>query len=84
MEIVRDGSTDVQRGRETMRQTYAAMFAQFPRNKATVTQRLVVGQHAVDEELVEGRDGPPFRIIAIYTINGGLISHVRFLSRENA
>ena len=84
VEIVRDGSSDLQRGRETMRQTYAAMFAKFPKNQATVTQRMVVGQHAVDEEWVEGRDGPPFRIIAVYTITDGLISHVRFLSREDA
>ena len=84
VEIVREGSTAVQRGRETMRQNYAAMFAKFPQNRATVTQRMVVGQHAVDEELVEGRDDPPFRTIAIYTITDGLISHVRFLSREDA
>tara|TARA_R110002167_G_scaffold240948_1_gene446113 strand:+ start:55 stop:411 length:357 start_codon:yes stop_codon:yes gene_type:complete len=84
VEIVREGSNDVQRGRETMRQNYAAMFAKFPQNKATVTQRMVVGQHAVDEELVEGRDNPPFRTIAVYTITAGLISHVRFLSCEDA
>jgi hypothetical protein len=84
VEIVREGSTDVHRGRETMRQNYASMFAKFPENKATVTQRMVVGQHAVDEELVEGRDGPPFRTIAVYTITAGLISHVRFLSCEDA
>ena len=83
VEIVREGSPDVARGRETMRTNYAAMFAKFPRNKATVTQRMVVGQHAVDEELVEGRDGPPFRTIAVYTIAAGLISYVRFLSCEN-
>ncbi len=82
VEIVRDGSSDVSHGRETMRTNYAAMFAKFPNNRATVTQRMVVGQHAVDEELVEGRDGPPFRTIAVYTITNGLISHVRFLSTE--
>ena len=84
VEIVREGSTEVQRGLETMRQDYAAMFKKFPQNKATVTQRMVVGQHAVDEELVEGRNGPPFRTIAVYTITAGLISHVRFLSCEDA
>jgi len=80
VEIVREGSDDVARGRETMRKNYAAMFAKFPKNHATVTQRMVVGQHAVDEELVEGRDGPDFRTIAVYTITDGLISHIRFLS----
>jgi uncharacterized protein (TIGR02246 family) len=84
VEIVREGSPDVARGRETMRTNYAAMFAKFPQNKATVTKRMVVGDHAVDEELVEGRDGPPFRTIAVYTITDGLISHVRFLSMESA
>lgn len=84
VEIVREGSPDVMKGRAAMRESYAAMFAKFPQNKATVTQRMVVGQHAVDEELVEGRDGPPFRTIAVYTITDGLISHVRFLSVEYA
>lgn len=84
VEIVREGSADVMRGREAMRDAYAAMFAKFPNNHATVTQRMVVGSHAVDEELVEGRDGPPFRTIAVYTVADGLISHVRFLSVEYA
>jgi hypothetical protein len=66
-----------------MRENYAAMFAKFPQNRATILQRMVVGNHAVDEELVEGRDGQPFRTVAVYTIGDhGLISHVRFLSRE--
>jgi len=82
VEIVREGSPEIMRGREAMRESYAAMFAKFPQNHATVTQRMVVGSHAVDEELVEGREGPPFRTIAVYTITDGLISHVRFLSAE--
>ncbi len=82
VQIVREGSPAIMKGREAMRESYATMFAKFPHNRATVTQRMVVGQHAVDEELVEGRDGPPFRTIAVYTITDGLISHVRFLSVE--
>ena len=84
VEIVREGSPDIARGRKTMRANYAAMFAKYPHNQAIVTKRMVVGHHAVDEELVEGRDGTPFRTIAVYTITNGLISHVRFLSAEPA
>lgn len=82
--IVRDGSDDIQRGRATMRKNYAAMFARFPQNHCTLLQRMVVGNHAVDEELIEGRQGKPFRTIAVYTIRDGLISGVRFLSTDTA
>lgn len=79
-----DGIDTQHIGRETMRENYAAMFKAFPNNHATVTQRMVVGQHAVDEELVEGREDKPFRTVAVYTIGDhGLISRVRFLSRES-
>jgi len=80
--IIRDGSEDIQRGRDTMRKNYAAMFARFPQNHCTLLQRMVVGNHAVDEELIDGREGKPFRTIAVYTIRDGLISEVRFLSLE--
>jgi hypothetical protein len=81
--IERDGSAEVQVGRDGMRQRYGDMFKRFPHNRATVLKRIVVGQHAVDEELVEGRDGRPFRTIAVYTVKDALITHVRFLSRED-
>jgi hypothetical protein len=84
VEILRDGTSEPQCGRDLMRKNYAAMFAKFPQNKATVTQRRVVGSHAVDEELIEGRDGDPFRTIAVYTIRDGLIHQVRFLSCESS
>ena len=83
VEVLRDGSDAIQEGRETMRTNYAAMFARFPENRCTLLQRIIVGNHAVDEELIEGRDGSPFRTIAVYTISEGLISHVRFLSCED-
>lgn len=82
VEIVSDGSDKKLVGRELMRTRYAAMFQKFPRNRCTLLSRIVVGNHAVDEELIEGRDEPPFRTVAIYTITDDLISHVRFLSRE--
>lgn len=82
VEIIRDGDDQPQRGRDLMRRNYAAMFARFPDNHCTLLQRMVVGSHAVDEELIEGRDGAPFRTIAVYTIQDGLIHQVRFLSCE--
>jgi hypothetical protein len=82
VEIIRDGEAQSTCGRDLMRKNYSTMFARFPRNHCTLLQRLVVGNHAVDEELIEGRDGNPFRTIAIYTIQDGLIHQVRFLSCE--
>ena len=80
--IVTEGSENQLIGRENMRTRYAAMFNRFPNNKCTLLSRVVVGDHAVDEELIEGRDEPPFRVAVVYTIKDGLIAHVRFLSRE--
>ena len=84
VEIVSEGSDRKINGREMMRTSYAAMFRKFPRNRCTLLSRMMVGNHAVDEELIEGSDEPPFRTAALYTVTDGLISHVRFLSRETA
>lgn len=75
-----DGSTQV--GREGMRERYAAMFKRYPANRATSLQRIIVGDFAVDEERIDGRDGGPFRTIAVYKVKDGLITHVRFMGRE--
>ena len=80
--IVTEGSDTQLLGRENMRTQYAAMFQKFPNNKCTLLSRVVVGDHAVDEELIDGRNEAPFRVAVVYTIKAGLIAHVRFLSRE--
>ena len=72
-----------------MREHYAAMFARFPKNqeienRCTVLNHIAVGRHVVDQELIEGRDGKPFRTVARSPSTGGrgLIAEVRFLSKE--
>lgn len=80
--IIREEDGSTQTGRDGMRERYAAMFKRFPKNRATVLQRIVVGDYAVDEERIDGRDGPPFRTIAVYRVKDGLITHVRFMGRE--
>lgn len=69
-------------GRAGLREFYAELFRKFPRLRATVLHRTVVGAHVVDEELIEGREEGPFRTVMVYRVEEGLIRHARGLSRE--
>ena len=71
-------------GHDVLRAFYIGLFRQFPRNKCTILNRMVVTPHVVDEELIEGRDGGAFRTIIIYRVENGLIAHARTLGREMA
>ncbi len=69
-----------QNGREEIRARYAAMFAQFPQNKARLVSRMSLGDVVVDHEaVVRGPDGPRFEALAIYTVKNGLIARVDFV-----
>jgi hypothetical protein len=81
--IHREEDGSVSEGREAMRERYAAMFAKYPRNRCTILNRIVCGEHVVDEELIEGRDDQPFRTVAVYRVKDGMITEVRFLSRDS-
>lgn len=81
--IVREADGSETRGRAALRNFYAELFKKYPRNRATILKRLVVGEHVVDEELIEGRE-QPFRTIIVYFIRNGLIQQARVLSRDEA
>ena len=69
-----------QNGREAIRARYAAMFAEFPHNKARVVSRVALGDVVIDHEAVSrSPDGPHFEALAIYTVKDGLIARVDFV-----
>ncbi|MCR5880495.1 nuclear transport factor 2 family protein [Phenylobacterium sp. J367] len=78
--VVADLNGDVTiRGMDAYRAKYAQVFADFPKNRAELANRIVVGDTVIDHERVY-RDGQTeaFQVIAIYTIAGGKIARVDF------
>ncbi len=68
-----------QTGKAEIRARYTATFGQFPHNRATIRNRIAVGDVVVDHEFVErAPGGETFDIIAIYTIKNGLIARCDF------
>ncbi len=69
-----------QNGIGDIRARYAAMFAQYPENKARLIHRMALGDVVIDhEDVVRGPDGPRLEAIAIYTVKNGLIARVDFV-----
>lgn len=69
-----------QNGIGDIRARYAAMFAQYPENKARLVHRMALGDVVIDhEDVVRGPDGPRLEAIAIYTVKNGLIARVDFV-----
>ena len=68
--VVRDLKTgEVQlRGAAALRESYGRMFERFPEVHAHVTSRTVVGNVAIDHEVVTGR-GEVLMVVAIYEVN---------------
>jgi hypothetical protein len=65
--------------RDAIKSRYAKAFAQFPKNKAELVNRIVVGNTVVDHErVIRSPGGEEFEIIAIYTFRDGLITRVDF------
>jgi uncharacterized protein (TIGR02246 family) len=65
--------------RAAIKARYAKAFAQFPRNKAELKNRIAVGNTVVDHErVIRASGGEEFEVIAIYTFKDGLISRVDF------
>ncbi len=67
-------------GNGAYRERYAGAFAKFPKNKAELLSRVVLGNVVIDHERVDRGDGvtPPFEVAAIYTFNGDKIARVDF------
>jgi hypothetical protein len=67
-------------GRAAMRSDYERLFAETPALHAEVPQRIVMGNHVIDEEVVTGLPGGrTVRATAIYEVRDGLIANVWFI-----
>jgi hypothetical protein len=67
-------------GIEAYRARYKDAFAKFPKNKAELLNRIVLGTSVIDHERVDRGDGvtPTFEVAAIYTFEGDKIARVDF------
>ncbi len=78
-EVVYRGAV-LREGREGVRAGLAAMFAEFPDNRAVVNARYAVGDKVVLHETVHrGGSVPPFDVISIYSFVGGAVERVEFV-----
>ncbi len=67
-------------GREGVRAGLAAMFAEFPRNRAVVHARYAVGDKVVlHEEVFRSDATAPFEVISIYCFEGDKVARVEFV-----
>jgi len=80
--IVEDGAGNVlMTGRAAMYESYKKMFESSPNLHCHLASRIVLGEYILDEERVTGRGGSDdeSHVVAVYKIEDGLITHVRFL-----
>ena len=67
-------------GNAAYRERYAGAFGKFPKNRADLLGRIVLGNTVIDHERVDRGDGttPTFEVAAIYTFRGDKIARVDF------
>ena len=76
------GITDLQghvtlRGRDALREQFAAKFREHPENRCWIKDRFTVGNLVIDHECGErSPGGEMFEIVAVYTVCDGLISRL--------
>lgn len=68
-----------QQGRAQIRERYAAMFAQYPENKAHIVNRIVIGNVVIDHEDITRSPELRLNAVAIYTVRDNLIQRVDFV-----
>lgn len=74
------GGEVTEQGAAALRARYARMFAKFPKNKARIVNRIVLGDRIIDhEDVTRGPGGPRFEAVAIYTVTKGKIARVDFI-----
>ena len=67
-------------GREGVRSGLAAMFAQYPQNRADILGAYALGDTVVLHEQVErAPDGETFEVMSIYSFEGEKVSRVEFI-----
>jgi uncharacterized protein (TIGR02246 family) len=70
----------LQHGREEIYRRYVAVFATYPENRTEVVQRIAFGKFVIDHELVtRSSSAEPFNVVAIYTLEAGLITRLNFV-----
>ena len=66
-------------GLAAYREKYAGVFAEFPKNRADLLARIVLGNTVIDHERVDrGTGAPTFEVAAIYSFAGDRIARIDF------
>ena len=80
--VVEDGEGKLtMQGQEAMYESYKQMFEASPKLHCHLASRIILDNYVLDEERVTGRLGSDeeLHVVAVYRIENGLITHVRFL-----
>jgi uncharacterized protein (TIGR02246 family) len=73
------GGAVTTQGLDAYREKYAGVFAQFPKNRADLLARVVLGNTVIDHERVDrGTGAPTFEVAAIYSFAGDKIARIDF------
>ncbi len=81
--FVEDGAgTVLMENKEAMRKRYDLLFQESPNLHCRLVSRIVLENYVLDEERVTGSRGSTEErhVVAVYKIENGLITHVRFLN----
>jgi uncharacterized protein (TIGR02246 family) len=73
-------AADTLHGREAICARYVDVFKTYPENHSDVVQRIAYGPFVIDHERV--RRSPttePFDVVAIYTMQDGLVARIDFV-----
>jgi hypothetical protein len=78
-----DGSV-VLRGIDAFRARYERVFRERPFVKAELVGRLTLGSFVIDRErLTDGEDHPPEDALAIYEVDGAVVTRMWFIEPEH-
>lgn len=80
VEVYNFPNTLVYKGKSNMRERYAAAWKLHPNQKATITNRILLGNTVFDHEFVTGRStGIDAKVVAIYKVGDNKIKQVYFV-----
>ena len=79
IEIFRFPGKPTLTGKASLEKSYGELFRKYPNNKAAVLNRIVQGNHVIDQEKVTGRGDRETQATAIYEVKNGLIRRVWFI-----
>lgn len=75
-----DTGKELCKGHKKLREIYGPMFRDNPNQFAIITNRIAAGSHVIDQEEVVGRaDNVRRRAVAIYKVQGDVITHVTLI-----